>query len=79
MANGNDPDHREIWDAVNKARMELSEMKGMISMHFQSGMHHHPPCKPAEDLRKLMFSAVGAAVISLLAAVGVLVMEIIRG
>jgi len=78
MANGDIPDHRDLWDAVNQSRLELAELKGMIKMHFEAGQHHYPPCKPAVDLQKTMMSALGAALIALLAAVGNIVMEFIR-
>lgn len=78
MANGDIPDHRDLWDAVNQSRLELAELKGMIAMHFRDGEHHFPPCKPAANLQKAMLSTVGAAVIALLAAVGALVMELLR-
>ena len=78
MPNGDIPDHRDLWEAVNQARLELAEMKGMIKMHFAEGTHHHPPCKPAADIQKTMLSAVGAALLALLAAIGSIVAEFIR-
>lgn len=78
MANGDIPDHRDLWDAVNQARLEIAEMKGMLTMHFADGNHHHPPCKPASDIQKTMLSAVGAALMALLAAVGSIIMEFMR-
>jgi len=78
MANGDSPDHRDIWEAVNQSRMELAELRGMLTMHFRAGEHHHPPCKPAADMQKTMLSAVGAALLALLAAIGSIVSEIIR-
>lgn len=79
MANGDTPDHREIWEAVNAARMELAELKGMVSMHLQDlSAHHHPPCKYAAETNRSILSAVGAAILALMAAVGALVMELIR-
>ena len=29
MPNGDTPDHRDLWDALNQARLEIAEMKGM--------------------------------------------------
>ena len=29
MPNGEIPDHRDLWEAVNQARLELAELKGM--------------------------------------------------
>jgi len=78
MANGDSPDHRDIWEAVNQSRMELAELRGMLTMHFRAGEHHHPPCKTAADMQKTMLSAVGAALLALLAAIGSIVSEFIR-
>ncbi len=78
MPNGEIPDHRDLWEAVNQARLELAELKGMIKMHFADGQHHYPPCKPAADLQKTMLSAMGAAVLALIAAIGNIVMEFVR-
>ena len=77
MPNGDIPDHRDLWDALNQARLELAELKGMLKMHFAEGQHHYPPCKPAADLQKTMLSAMGAAVLALIAAIGNIVMEFI--
>ena len=78
MANGEAPDLRDVWDAVNQSRMELAELRGMIKMHLEVGQHHYPPCKPAADMQKTMMSALGAAVLALIAAIGNIVMELIR-
>ena len=78
MPNGEIPDHRDLWDSVNQARLELAELKGMMKMHFADGQHHYPPCKPAADMQKTMMSAAGAAVLALIAAIGSIVMELIR-
>ncbi|MGE4300384.1 MAG: hypothetical protein AB7F40_02150 [Victivallaceae bacterium] len=78
MPNGEIPDHRDLWEAVNQARLELAEMKGMLKMHFEDSKHHYPPCKPAADLQKTMLSAMGAAVLALIAAIGNIVMEFVR-
>ena len=40
MANGDIPDHRDLWDAVNQSRLELAELKGMIKMHGFFKMCH---------------------------------------
>ncbi len=47
-------------------------------MHFEDKQHHYPPCKPAADMQKMMMSALGAALIALLAAIGNIVMEFVR-
>lgn len=78
MANGDIPDHRDIWEAVNQSRLELAELKGMINMHFRDGTHHHPPCKPLADMQKTMLSALGAALLALIAAIGNIVIEFVR-
>ncbi len=78
MANGESPDLRDVWDVVNQSRLELAELRGMITMHFREGEHHHPPCKPATDMQKTMLSAVGAALLALLAAIGSIVAEFVR-
>ena len=72
------PDHRDLWDAVNQSRLELAELKGMIKVHFEDSKHHYPPCKPAAELQKTIISAVGAAILALLAAIGNIVMEFMR-
>ena len=79
MANGDIPDHRDLWDAVNQSRLELAELKGMIKMHFEAGQHHYPPCKPASDMQKTMLSALGAALLALLVAIGNIVIAFLKG
>lgn len=80
MPNGSDnPDLRDIWNAVNEARMELAELKGMLTVHFADrNIHHSPPCHAAEDMRKTMLSAAGAALLALLAAIGSIITVIVR-
>ncbi len=78
MANGDNPDHREIWESLNQARLEISELKGMLNMHFRDGEHHHPPCKTASEMQKTMLSAIGAAFLALVAAVGSIVAAFIK-
>ena len=77
MSNENVPDNKAIWDAVTQSRLDLAELKGMLTMHFREGEHHHPPCPPATAIQKTMLTATGAAVLALLAAIGRLVMELI--
>jgi len=72
------PDHRDLWEAVNQSRLELAELKGMLKIHFEVGQHHYPPCKPVADMQKTMLSAMGAAVLALIAAIGNIVMEFMR-
>jgi len=78
MANDDVPTSRDIWEQLQQARLEIAEMKGMLKMHFDDQRHHFPPCKPAADMQKTMLSAVGAALLALLAAVGSIVSEFIR-
>jgi len=72
------PNIRDVWEQLQQARLDIAELRGMLSMHFREGEHHHPPCKPAADMQKTMLSAVGAALLALLAAIGSIVAEIIR-
>ena len=74
----NVPDTRDLWHEVNQARLDIAELRGMLNMHFGRGEHHYPPCKPAADLLKMMLSTLGAALIALLAAIGNIVMELMR-
>ena len=74
----NVPDTRDLWHEVNQARLDIAELRGMMNMHFGRGEHHYPPCKPAADLQKMMMSTLGAALIALLAAIGNIVMELMR-
>jgi len=72
------PGTPELWENVTHARMDIAELKGMIKMHFRDGVHHTPPCATAEGLQKTLHAAMGAAIISLLSAVGTLVFELVR-
>ncbi len=78
MSNGETPDLRDLWHEVNQARLDIAELRGMLKMHFADGQHHYPPCKPAADLQKTMLSAMGAAVLALIAAIGNIIMEFVR-
>ena len=72
------PGFPELWEGMSRARMDIAELKGMIKMHFKDGVHHSPPCATAEGLQKTLHAAMGAAIISLLSAVGCLIFEIVR-
>ena len=72
----NVPDTRDLWHEVNQARLDIAELRGMLNMHFGSGQHHFPPCKPAAELQKTMLSTLAAAVIALIAAMGNIFMEL---
>ena len=74
----NVPDTRDLWHEVNQARLDIAELRGMLNMHFGSGQHHFPPCKPADELQKTMLSTLAAAVIALIAAMGNIFMELMR-
>lgn len=78
MANENLPDSKSIWDSVMASRLELAELKGMITMHFKDGEHHHPPCAPAAHLQKTMMTAAGASVLALLSALGSIALEFMK-
>jgi hypothetical protein len=72
------PGFTELWENVTHSRMDVAELKGMIRMHFKDGVHHTPPCATAEGLQKTLRAATGAAILSLLSAVGCLVLELVR-
>ena len=72
------PGFPELWEGMSRARMDIAELKGMIKMHFRDGVHHTPPCATAEGLQKTLHAAMGAAIISLLSAVGCRSFEIVR-
>ena len=69
----------ELWESLARARMDIAELKGMVKMHFADRAHHTPPCATASGLQKTLHAAMGAAIISLLSAVGTLVFEIVKG
>ena len=69
----------ELWESLARARMDIAELKGMVKMHFADAAHHTPPCATASGLQKTLHAAMGAAIISLLSAVGTLVFEIVKG
>ncbi len=72
------PGFPELWENVTHSRMDIAELKGMIKMHFKDGVHHQPPCATAAGLQNTLYTAMGAAIISLLSAVGCLVLELVR-
>lgn len=57
-----------VWEEINKMRMDMAEMKGMLHMHFQEGVHHTPPCAQMKDLQKSLYSTLLAAIMALIAA-----------
>ena len=68
----------DLWENVTHARMDIAELTGMIKMHFRDGVHHQPTCATAAGLQKTLHTAMGAAIISLLSAVGCLIFELVR-
>ena len=73
------PEHEEsIYESVNRCRMDIAELRGMITMHFRDGEHHHPPCVPAQQMQRTLLTATGAAVLSLVSALGLLLMEFVK-
>jgi len=64
------PNLKDVWDNVNQSRIDIAELRGMIKMHFEDGRHHYPPCDAANHMQKTMLSAVGAALLALIAAIG---------
>ena len=73
------PDHEDsIYESVNRCRMDIAELRGMITMHFRDGEHHHPPCVPAQQMQRTLLTATGAAVLSLVSALGMLLMEFLK-
>ena len=72
------PDSRSIWDSVMASRLELAELRGMISMHFRDGEHHPPPCAAAAHLQRTMMTAAGASILALLSALGSIILELAR-
>ena len=73
------PDHEDsIYESVNRCRMDIAELRGMITMHFRDGEHHHPSCVPAQQMQKTLLTATGAAVLSLVSALGLLLMEFLK-
>ena len=73
------PDHEDsIYESVNRCRMDIADVRGMITMHFRDGAHHHPPCVPAQQMQRTLLTATGAAVLSLVSALGLLLMEFLK-
>ena len=72
------PNLRDVWEQLQQARLDIAELRGMLSMHFRDGEHHHPPCVPAQQMQKTLLTATGAAVLSLVSALGLLLMEFLK-
>lgn len=80
MANGNkNKGKRMLWNVVNDARTDISEIKAMLKMHLdERNLHHVPPCKAMLCMQKMLFSAAGAAILALLTAIGSIIANVIR-
>jgi hypothetical protein len=50
----------------------------MVKMHFEDSSHHIPPCRPAADMQKTILSALAAAVVALLAAIGNMIVAVVK-
>ena len=72
------PDNHDLWHEVNQARLDIAELRGMVKMHFEDRTHHIPPCRPAADMQKTIMSALAAAVVALLAAVGNKIIAVVK-
>ena len=72
------PDHKDIWHELNQARLDIAELRGMVKMHFEDSSHHIPPCRPAADMQKMIMSSLAAAVVALLAAVGNVIVAVVK-
>ncbi len=52
MAEDEVPNLRDVWEQLQQARIDIAELRGMLTMHFKAGKHHHPPCKRLPTCRK---------------------------
>ena len=72
------PDSHDIWHEVNQARLDIAELRGMVKMHFEDRQHHIPPCRPAAEMQKTIMSALAAAVIAMIGAIGNLIIAVVK-
>lgn len=72
------PDNLDLWHEVNQARLDIAELRGMVKMHFEDRQHHIPPCKPAAEMQKTIMSALAAAVIAMIGAIGNLIIAVVK-
>ena len=72
------PDNLDLWHEVNQACLDIAELRGMVKMHFEDRQHHIPPCKPAAEMQKTIMSALAAAVIAMLGAIGNLIIAVVK-
>ena len=69
----------QVARRAKRGALRSKVARGRVRMHFADGAHHTPPCATASGLQKTLHAAMGAAIISLLSAVGTLVFEIVKG
>lgn len=72
------PDSHDLWHEVNQARLDIAELRGMVKMHFEDRQHHIPPCRPATEMQKTIMSALAAAVIAMIGAIGNLIIAVVK-
>ena len=72
------PDSHVLWHEVNQARLDIAELRGMVKMHFEDRQHHIPPCRPAAEMQKTIMSALAAAVIAMIGAIGNLIIAVVK-
>ena len=72
------PDSHDLWHEVNQARLDIAELRGMVKMHFEDRQHHIPPCRPAAEMQKTIMSALAAAVIAMIGAIGNLIIAVLK-
>ena len=72
------PDSHDLWHEVNQARLDIAELRGMLKMHFEDRQHHIPPCRPAAEMQKTIMSALAAAVIAMIGAIGNLIIAVVK-
>ena len=61
-----------------RSTLDIAELRGMVKMHFEDRQHHIPPCKPAAEMQKTIMSALAAAVIAMLGAIGNLIIAVVK-
>ena len=72
------PANLDLWHEVNQARLDIAELRGMVKMHFEDRQHHIPPCRPAAEMQKTIMSALAAAVIAMIGAIGNLIIAVVK-
>ena len=72
------PDSHDLWHEVNQARLDIAELRGLVKMHFEDRQHHIPPCRPAAEMQKTIMSALAAAVIAMIGAIGNLIIAVVK-